>query len=90
MAFEHKPGQGSLWPNDKPSRGEHDPHMTGEINIDGKVYYLSAWSNTTQNGKKWLNVRLGNLKSAIPAPSRKAPDPEPDNVTLPFDDDIPF
>ena len=57
MAFELKPNCGSLFINQRKTQDTH-PDMTGEINIDGKLYWLNGWSKITKDGKKWLSVSI--------------------------------
>ena len=40
--FELRPGQGSLFPNDRKETDKH-PDVTGKINLDGTLYWLSGW-----------------------------------------------
>jgi hypothetical protein len=35
--------RGSIWPNDKQPRKENSPEFTGTLNVEGKVYSVSAW-----------------------------------------------
>ena len=34
------------------------PDLKGNINIDGKEYWLSGWSNTSASGKKYLKLSV--------------------------------
>lgn len=46
--FEHQPGRGSLFQNDRKQKDTH-PDWKGEINIDGKIYEIASW---LKEGKK--------------------------------------
>jgi hypothetical protein len=46
--FEHQPGRGSLFVNDRKQKENH-PDWKGEINIDGKIYEIASW---WKEGKK--------------------------------------
>jgi hypothetical protein len=46
--FEHQPGRGSLFVNDRKQKDTH-PDWKGEINIDGKIYEIASW---WKEGKK--------------------------------------
>mgnify|MGYP001172299738 CR=1 FL=1 len=35
---------------------ENSPDMFGTLNIEGKMYKLSAWSTTSQSGNKYLSL----------------------------------
>jgi len=37
---------------------ERHPNFSGNINIDGKEYYLSGWSKTAQTGKKLISLSI--------------------------------
>lgn len=55
MAFENKPGQGVMFPNDQqgnPSR----PTWRGSVNINGKEYEISAWDKTSSRGNRYLSL----------------------------------
>jgi uncharacterized protein (DUF736 family) len=36
--------------------------MTGKVNIDGKDFSLSAWSNTSKKGDKYLALKVSDFK----------------------------
>ena len=62
MAFELKPGQGSLFKNDRRQKDTH-PHYNGSINIDGVEYWLSGWVKKNDDGSfKLLSLALGDAK----------------------------
>lgn len=48
--FKHKENTGSLFKNDKREK-ETSPNMKGSANIDGKEYWMSAWTKDGQKGK---------------------------------------
>lgn len=50
MAYELKDGQGSLFKNERKEKDTHPTHK-GEIKIDGKVYWLSAWVKEGKKGR---------------------------------------
>jgi hypothetical protein len=51
MAYEHKENKGSLFKNDKKEK-ENQPDYTGQANVDGTLYNVSAWINESKEGKK--------------------------------------
>lgn len=55
--FELRPGQGSLFPNQRKESDKH-PDVTGRINLDGTEYWLSGWWKG-QDGNI-LSLALGN------------------------------
>lgn len=50
MAYEQKPGQGALFKNDRKEKDTH-PDYTGNINIGGTEWRLSAWIKDGKKGK---------------------------------------
>jgi uncharacterized protein (DUF736 family) len=68
---------GGLWPSEQ--KTEKHPNLKGKINVDGKDYYLSAWSKTDKNGGKYLSL-------AVDKPIAKEPSP----VVTTSDESLPF
>jgi hypothetical protein len=69
--------KGGLWPSEQ--KTEKHPNLKGKINVDGKDYYLSAWSTTDKNGGKYLSL-------AVDKPIAKEPSP----VVTTSDESLPF
>ena len=66
----------------KHRNSENSPHYTGECEIEGKVYWISAWVKTPRSGgDKFMSLAFTEKD----APQNSAPAPVDD-----FDDDIPF
>ena len=79
MSYEPKDMSGSLFRNDKREKDTH-PHAKGDCVIDGKAYWISAWTKDGKNGK--FQSLAFKPKEAKPEAARSvAPD---------FADDIPF
>jgi len=58
MTFTHKNNSGSLFKNNRKEKDTH-PDYRGEINVEGKVYWLNAWLNEAQStGQKYLSIRV--------------------------------
>jgi hypothetical protein len=87
MPFEQKNMEGALFKNDRRETDNH-PNMRGSCTIDGVKYWMSAWTNTIQQGDK-AGERYQKLSFTRaddqPAATRAAPPPP-----APEDDDIPF
>ena len=64
MAYEHKENKGSLFKNDRKEKDTH-PDYTGQINVAGTLYNISAWSNKSKSGKSYygLQVSIPKVKS---------------------------
>lgn len=98
MAFELKPGQGSLFKNDRKQKDTH-PDLNGSININGVEHWLSAWTKRNDDGSfKLLSISVGDPKQkqsgggqARGADPRSGPMPSDSGAhTSDLDDEIPF
>lgn len=80
--------KGVLFINDKRESESH-PHMKGSATIDGKEYWVSAWSKTSPkvNGKflSFAYTPKDNQQESKPARSQQAY-----NKPALDDDEIPF
>jgi len=58
MAYEQKPGQGSLWNNDKKQK-DTAPDLTGTVILpDGTEAFIDGWYKTTQTGKEFISISI--------------------------------
>ena len=55
--FQHKPDSGSVFANDKREK-ETDPNAKGDALIGGVEYWVSAWTNTDKNGKRYQALKF--------------------------------
>ena len=71
---------GVLFRNEKKQTEKH-PDFTGSINSDGREFFLSAWVNETNDGRKYFKLSLSpkDEKPSKPAQQQSIPD-----------EDIPF
>jgi len=61
MAYEMRPGQGSLFRNEKKTTDKH-PNLKGKVMLpNGEVRWLSAWTKETSAGDKWISLAIGDL-----------------------------
>lgn len=82
MAYELKPNSGSLFRNDKREK-ETQPHAKGKALIDGKTYWVSAWTKTTKAGDKFQSLAFTPVEEqAAPAPTEQP--------AVPVDEEYPF
>jgi uncharacterized protein (DUF736 family) len=95
MAYEMRPGSGSLFKNDKKTTDNH-PNLKGKIMLpNGEVRWVSAWTKVTSSGEKWISLSVGDLvvqagRSNQPS-SYNEPRSAPITPAAPdLDDDIPF
>ena len=93
--WETKDNNGSVFVNRRKQKETH-PDYTGEIKIDGKLYWLNAWQKETRNGEAWFSFAVspkedrGSDQSAM---QPKAPPKPPVASEAPpqtIDDDVPF
>lgn len=80
MAYEMRPGGGSLFKNDKRTEEKH-PNAKGKIMLpNGEVRWISAWTKVTAAGEKWQSLSIGDLVQG--GQSKPA--------VVQSDDDVPF
>ena len=54
--MENKDMTGVLFPVEEKKSDKH-PNLTGNVIIKGEKYYISAWTNTAKNGKKYISLK---------------------------------
>ena len=54
--MENKDMTGVLFPVENKQSDKH-PNLTGNVLIKGEKFYLSAWTNTSKNGKKYISLK---------------------------------
>ena len=89
MATYDNTNRGTLGKNQRREKDTH-PEYTGQIDIDGVGYWLSAWVKEGQGGK-FFSLSVKPKEARAPSPSRP-PAPAP-KASAGFDDmadDIPF
>jgi hypothetical protein len=67
MSSEQRDNTGMLWKNNKKKK-ETDPSSQGSAKIDGVLYWISGWTNTTDDGAKYvkLSFKRKDAKAAGP------------------------
>ena len=70
MAYEHKENKGSIFKNENKEK-ETQPDYTGQANVDGTVYNVSAWINKSKGGKKYFGLSFSIPKSKEDKPLSK-------------------
>jgi len=81
MSYQAKPGQGSLFKNDRKETERHPDYKGSVVLPDGTEHWLSAWIKEGKRGK-FMSVSIGQ---------EKQPKPDvPRGTTPEFEDDIPF
>jgi hypothetical protein len=91
MAYEHKEGKGSIFPNDYKTQDTH-PDFRGKAMWKGEIIEISLWEGETQAGVKKFGVSISEPRvkgDATKAPQSRVvqskPAPKADS-----EDDIPF
>lgn len=49
--------RGAIFKNKRKEKETH-PDLGGELNVDGKVYYLNVWKQTSKNGEPYYSVSV--------------------------------
>lgn len=61
MAYEMRPGQGSLFRNEKKTTDNH-PSLKGRLMLpNGEIRWVSAWTKKTAAGETWISLSVGDL-----------------------------
>lgn len=68
--FELKENTGVLFKNKFKEKDTHADY-TGTVNINGKLYYESAWINESKAGEKYFRRSFRPVEDA-PAPEKKS------------------
>ena len=63
MAYEQKPGGGSLFKNAKKTEAKHPDYRGEVVTLDGKTYALAGWIKEGKNGK-FLSLQLSEPRAA--------------------------
>jgi hypothetical protein len=81
--MEKRDNSGVLFKSDKRDN-ERAPHYKGNITVEGKDYWLSAWIKEGKSGK-FMGLALSPKDEQPPAKSTPRPSKQDD-----MDEDIPF
>ena len=72
MAYEQRPNSGALFPNRRKEKPSH-PDLTGTIEVEGKLFWISAWAKEAKTNKEeWLSLSV-TPKDAQAAKEYSAP-----------------
>ena len=62
---------GALFKNNTKEEGDNRPDMTGVVDVEGKEYRVSAWSNTSSKGMKYLSLKVSEKQDGQQVQSQK-------------------
>lgn len=89
MAYEHKPGSGSMFKNEKKESDNH-PDYKGDVMLpDGTMAWLDAWVKKPEGKKPFLSVSIKPKQASASQPARQ-PQKQSPAPSAAFDDDIDF
>lgn len=86
MAYELRDMGGTMFKNKRKEK-ENQPDMTGDVKINGEVYWVSAWKKSDKNGDTFYS--FGFKKKDFSEAKEAVRDTKP-SVPEDFSDDIPF
>lgn len=84
MAYELKDMNFSFFKNNKKEKDTH-PDFTGEIKINGEIFWISAWQKQDKNGSPYFSgaIKKKDFSSAKPKPAQNT-------MRDDMEDEIPF
>jgi|TARA_R110002020_G_scaffold207891_5_gene413475 uncharacterized protein (DUF736 family) len=65
---------GALFPNDRKEKESH-PDFRGNINIEGKDYWIKGWKKSSKSGMKFMSLSVTPKEATKPAPASNEEDP---------------
>jgi hypothetical protein len=69
MAYEQRANTGAIFKNDKRDK-DTQPQMKGSALVDGKEYWVSAWTNESEAGVKYQSLAFTLKEEQVSAPAR--------------------
>jgi hypothetical protein len=81
MAFEHKTNRGSIFRNEDKA-DEKDRDYSGQLNVEGRMFWVSGFVAETKAGKKYLNLIIKPQQDTAPSKAKSRADDL--NDAIPF------
>jgi uncharacterized protein (DUF736 family) len=63
--------RGALFKNKDKDEGDSKPDYTGNAQIEGVDYFMDAWINTSESGRKYMSVKFKAKKAQANPPARE-------------------
>ena len=82
MAYEQRDNSGSMFKNNRKETEKH-ADMTGDVMIDGKLYWINGWRKVDKNGNPWYSFSFRTKEARQDQSSQQQTRRVPD-------DEIPF
>ncbi|TGT42764.1 DUF736 domain-containing protein [Mesorhizobium sp. M8A.F.Ca.ET.165.01.1.1] len=90
MAYETKPGNGSLFKNAKKEKETHPDYTGTAVLPDGSEVWLSMWLKKSDKGTNYMSLSMKTKEAKSEAADKAVEVPAPTEFD-PFDNDaIPF
>lgn len=93
MAYEAKPGTGSLFKNDKKGNDKAPDYRGKVLDPTGKEWELSAWVRESASGTKYMSLSCKEpyrKEQATDGPPPVSATPQQRPANVPVQDDLPF
>lgn len=78
--------RGALFREENRKSDKH-PEFSGTLNVEGREYYVDAWVNQAQSGRKYFSL---SVKPKAPAKESPRGPQQRQQPQADLDDDIPF
>ena len=89
MSYDNT-NKGTLGRNKNP-KSEKSPEYSGQLNVDGKLYWVSGWVKENKStGEKFFSLAVTPKDDAAKKSQDSPQQTTTSNVTNDFDDPIPF
>ncbi len=86
MAYEQKPGTGSIFKNERKTEEWHGDYRGEFCDLDGQLFYVDAWRRKPEDNPSGPALRF-RVKPKQPRPQQSAPEA---TEAADLDDAIPF
>jgi len=87
MAYEHREGSGSLFPN-RDKKGDNHPDYKGDALFNGQRVELAAWKKVGRSGGGFLSVQIKPAREQSHAAPERSVSTAPRSAVE--DDEVPF